>query len=192
MSNPFNRASAPGRARDAWTRPGSFKSGHAKLGGRKKGTPNLISIDYKKALAEAAYRVGNDGNGKDGVLGYLTWVGTRYRTFFYVDLYTRLLALEQYEPPILAEPRRTKKELNQWVRHFIGLSETNRTRSSVQTKKLSPFEWLHGGPNAQAGLVQDLMRMAVEEPKIFCRMFAAAFLTPPKNWRRRAARNRRS
>jgi hypothetical protein len=37
MANPFNRGSAPDRARDAWTRPGSFKSGHAKLGGRKKG-----------------------------------------------------------------------------------------------------------------------------------------------------------
>jgi hypothetical protein len=117
------------------------------------------------------------------VLGYLNWIGTRYRTFFYVKLWTRLAALQENEPPL------TKKELNQWVRDFIGLTETNRTRSSV-TKKLSPFEWLHGGPNAQASLVEDLMRMAVEEPKIFCRMFAAAFLTPPKHWRRRATTNR--
>jgi len=177
-------------ARHASTRPGSFKSGHAKLGGRKRGTPNLISTDYKKALFEAAYRVGNDGNGKGGVLGYLTWVGTRYQTFFYVEIWTRLSVLQQYEPPILAEPRRTAKESNQSVRRFIGLSDTNRTRSSVQTKKPKPFEWLLGGPNAQAGLVQDLMGMAVEEPKTFCRMCCAAFLVPPKNWRLRAARNR--
>jgi hypothetical protein len=186
IANPFNRGSAPDRARDASTRPGSFKSGHAKLGGRKKGTPNLISIDHKKALCEAAYRVGNDGNGKDGVLGYLTWVATRDPTFFYVGIWARLLVLQQYDPPIRDEPRRTAKELNQSVRRFIGLSETNRTRSSVQTKQSRPFEWLRGGPNAQAGLVQDLMSLAVEDPKTFCRMWCAAFLVPPKNRRRGA------
>jgi hypothetical protein len=194
MSNQYGADSTqpslgqPARSRkpasESRPRPGSFKSGHAKLGGRKKGTPNLISADYKRALLEAAYRVGNDGNGKDGVIGYFTWIGTRYPTFFYVELFTRLLALEEYEPP--AEPRRTAEELNQSVRHFIGLSETNRTRSSVQTKK---FEWLRGGPNAQASLVQDLMRLAVEKPKIFCRKFSAALLVPPKGWRRRAATN---
>jgi hypothetical protein len=186
MANPFNRGSAPDRARDAWTRPGSFKSGHAKLGGRKKGTPNLISIDYKKALFEAAYRVGNDGNGKGGVLGYLTWVGTRYQTFFYVEIWSRLSVLQQYEPPIRDEPPRTAEELNQSVRRLIGLGETNRTTSSVQTKKSRPFEWLRGGPDAQAGLVQDLMGMAVEEPKTFCRMCCAAFLVAPKNSRQGA------
>jgi hypothetical protein len=170
-------------------RPGGFKPGHPKLGGRKKGTPNLISTDYKKALFEAAYRVGNDGNGKDGVIGYFTWIGTRYPTFFYVELFTRLIVLEEYQPPSPAEPR-TAEELNQSIRNFIGLSETNRTRSSVQTKKLRPFEWLRGGPNAQAGLVQDLMRLAVEKPKIFCRKFSAALLVPAKDWRRRAATNR--
>jgi hypothetical protein len=41
MRNPFNRGNSPGRARDAWLRPGTFEPGHAKLGGRKKGTRNL-------------------------------------------------------------------------------------------------------------------------------------------------------
>jgi hypothetical protein len=51
MTNPFNRGTAAsGRARDASERPGSFKPGHAKVGGRKKGTPNALSVDYKKRL----------------------------------------------------------------------------------------------------------------------------------------------
>ena len=190
MANPFNRGSAPDRARDARTRPGSFKSGHAKLGGRKKGTPNLISIDHQKALFEAAYRVGNDGNGKDGVLGYLTWVATRDPTFFYLGIWARLSVLQQYDPPIRDESPRTAEELDQSARRLIGLGETDRTRSSVPTKKTRPFEWLRGGPNAQASLVQDLMSLAVEKPKIFCRMCCAAFLMPPKDCRRRAVRNR--
>jgi hypothetical protein len=42
MSNACNRESAPGQARDAFHRPGTFLPGHAKVGGRKKGTPNAI------------------------------------------------------------------------------------------------------------------------------------------------------
>ena len=71
MTNPFKRGSAPDRARPAYLRPGSFKKGREKRGGRKRGTPNFFSADYKKAILEAAYRIGRDGNGKDGVVGYL-------------------------------------------------------------------------------------------------------------------------
>ena len=41
MTNPFNRGSAPGRARDALQRSGSFEPGHKKRGGRKKGSRKL-------------------------------------------------------------------------------------------------------------------------------------------------------
>jgi hypothetical protein len=43
MTSRFNRGSSPGRARDASQLSGSFEAGHKKLGGRKKGTRNLIS-----------------------------------------------------------------------------------------------------------------------------------------------------
>ena len=69
LTNPFTRGSAPDRARSADRRPGSFKPGHEKRGGRKRGTPNLFTIDHKKAILEATYRIGQDGDGKDGVLG---------------------------------------------------------------------------------------------------------------------------
>src|SRR6516162_5177925 len=70
MTNPFNRGTAPGRARDAPERPGTFKPGHKKLGGRKKGTPNALSADYKNAIMTAAYFVGRDGMGAEGLVGY--------------------------------------------------------------------------------------------------------------------------
>ena len=66
MRNAFNRGSSPDRARDWFQRSGSFEPGHKKLGGRKKGTPNLISASHKKAMREAIHRIGSDGNGKDG------------------------------------------------------------------------------------------------------------------------------
>ena len=82
MTNPRKRGSAPDRARDAHLRPGSFKKGHRKLGGRKRGTPNAFSPDYKQAILEAAHRVGHDGNGEDGAVGYFSWVGERDPDFF--------------------------------------------------------------------------------------------------------------
>jgi hypothetical protein len=47
-----------------------FRKGHKKLGGRKRGTPNLISTDVVTAILEAAAYVGEDGRGKDGLRGY--------------------------------------------------------------------------------------------------------------------------
>ena len=59
ITNPFNRGSSPGRARDLLQRSGSFKPGHKKRGGRKKGSRNAISPEHKRALLEAAHRVGS-------------------------------------------------------------------------------------------------------------------------------------
>jgi hypothetical protein len=54
-ANPFIRGTSPGRARTPHR--GSFQRGHAKHGGRKKGTPNAISPRVRKAIAAAAKRV---------------------------------------------------------------------------------------------------------------------------------------
>jgi hypothetical protein len=74
MTDRFKRGSAPGRARDSLQRPGSFKKGHKKQGGRKRGTANVITREYKDALIEAANQLGSDQKGKDGLVGYLTIV----------------------------------------------------------------------------------------------------------------------
>jgi hypothetical protein len=74
MPNPnrLMRGSAPNRAREASQRPDSFEKGHAKMGGRKCGTPNVVTRELKAAIIRAAYRLGSDLKGKDGVVGYLT------------------------------------------------------------------------------------------------------------------------
>ncbi len=71
MTDPLNRGTTPARARDASQRPGTFRKGHRKFGGRKKGTPNVVTKDLKVAIVEAAHRLGSDGKGKDGLVGYL-------------------------------------------------------------------------------------------------------------------------
>jgi hypothetical protein len=67
MSHRLTRGSAPGRARDASQRPGSFEKGHKKVGGRKRGTPNVMTRERKEALLQAASQAG----GEDGLVGYL-------------------------------------------------------------------------------------------------------------------------
>jgi hypothetical protein len=54
-ANPFTRGTSPGRARPPHR--GSFKMGHAKHGGRQKGTPDAISPRARKAIAAAARRI---------------------------------------------------------------------------------------------------------------------------------------
>ena len=54
-ANAFTRGTCPGRARPHHR--GSFARGHAKRGGRQKGTPNAISPRARKAIAAAAKRL---------------------------------------------------------------------------------------------------------------------------------------
>jgi hypothetical protein len=186
MTNPHNRGSAPGRAQPADQRPGTFKQGHKKRGGRKRGTPNAFSSDYKKAILEAAYRVGHDGNGKDGVVGYFLWVGERYPEIFYIDLWVNLLPLENAESNAPEEPSRTMDEINRSVRERIGLTGKNRTKGqTVQMESRSPRDW-----TGQDFPVGDLMQLAVANPKAFCRLIVAAFLRPPTKWQQGLAARR--
>ena len=54
-ANPFTRGTCPGRARPRHR--ASFERGHAKRGGRQKGTPNAISQRARKAIVAAAKRL---------------------------------------------------------------------------------------------------------------------------------------
>lgn len=47
------------------------KPGSPKTGGRVKGTPNKTTATLKEAILAAAVAVGQDGSGKDGLVGYL-------------------------------------------------------------------------------------------------------------------------
>ena len=185
MTNPRKRGSAPDLARDAHLRPGSFKKGHRKLGGRKRGAPNAFSPDYKQAILEAAHRVGHDGNGEDGAVGYFSWVGERDPEFFYTVVWVALLPLEEAQTNAPEQPRRTSDERNRWFHEHIGLIAKNRTkRPRIQREARSPRDWT--GRDFPVG---GLMQLAVANPRAFCRLLIAALLRPPtKQQRGRAAR----
>jgi hypothetical protein len=174
MTNAFTRGSALGRQRPAYSRPGSFKPGHEKRGGRKRGTPNAISLDYKMVILEAAYRVGYDGNGKDGISGYFMWVGKYHPDIFYMDLFCRLLSLEDEdaESDQAEEPCATG-DLNQTIRKWIERKPDRTKSQAVHPESASP-----GGWTGQDILVSSLMQVAVEKPKVFCRLYGAVFLRP--------------
>jgi hypothetical protein len=63
-------------------RPGTFKKGHKKLGGRKKGTPNRFNMDLIQAIVQAAEQVGSDGKGNGGVDGYLQMLAGQKAGYF--------------------------------------------------------------------------------------------------------------
>ena len=60
------------------TNPGAFKKGHEKLGGRKVGTHNAATKLLKECILMAAELEGSDGNGKDGLIGFLRRRQGRY------------------------------------------------------------------------------------------------------------------
>ena len=213
MPNPFTSGSASGRAQPADRRPGTFKPCHEKRGGRKRGTANLLSIDFKRRLFEAAYRIGQDGNGMNGFVGYFSWV-SEYHPRAYGSLLPNVLVLENAERDTPEEPRSTIEEISQAVRDYIGLPGVNRatgqpvtpeeprslieainqevrdyigltgenrtTRKPVELESEPPWAW-----TGQPFPVGSLMQLAVENPKAFCTLCAAAFLRLPTNRRGR-------
>lgn len=48
-----------------------YTPGHKKIGGRRRGGKNKTSLKLKEAILRAASLTGEDGKGKDGLLGYL-------------------------------------------------------------------------------------------------------------------------
>ena len=53
-----------------------LEAGRQKTGGRKKGTPNKTTATLKEAILLAAEQVGFDGEGEDGLTGYLRLVAS--------------------------------------------------------------------------------------------------------------------
>lgn len=157
---PFTRGSAPGRARDASERPGSFKPGHKKVGGRKKGTPNRIPAAYKKAVMAAADRVGVDGMGIGGVVGYLRYLA-RYYPGSYCKLLCRMIDLQA------VYPERSNRSSDQLDADL---------RQSIRTD----------GQQSDDALTDELIIMAIKEPEAFSAALTALLPRPSK--RRRHSR----
>jgi hypothetical protein len=136
MTNAFTRGSAPGRARWEDQRPGSFKKDHKKLGGRQRGTPNAFSTDYKMAIVEAAYRVGEDAAGTLGVVGYFRWIARSHPQIM-CRLLCSVMELQELETGLPEKPRPTMEELDEQVRAYIGLGSGERTQPASAERGLA-------------------------------------------------------
>ena len=160
MANAFTRGSAPGRARDASERSGSFKKGHKKVGGRQKGTPNLLSREYQDAVLEAAYRVGFDGSGQGGIVGYFMWIAAVYPMGYVIAL-IRLLELEYSYGADPDRPSSTVDEINERLRKRIELTNSETARSRPKPE-----------------LLDELIRIADEQPERFFKLVVALLPRP--------------
>jgi hypothetical protein len=186
MANPLTRGTAPFRAQPAAARPGSFKPGHQKLGGRKRGTPNLLAAfvravasyqmtvaDYQSAFYEAAFRIGCDGNGKGGVAGYFRWVSER-DPHVYLSLVLKITTLGASTPSYVQEmPEMTEEELEPTREEFDAAYRAYIDRDVPAKKHLPPVAW-----TGQPAPVGNLMVLAVEDPKEFCRLLFAVCIWP--------------
>jgi hypothetical protein len=92
--------SALGNAESLWGKRGgqvlsilhkrAKAEGKGRNSGRQKGTPNKITRLLKEAIPEALERLGSDGKGKDGIVGFLM-VAAVTETAAYLRLLDRLL-----------------------------------------------------------------------------------------------------
>jgi len=177
------RGIAPGRERDANSRRGSFKRHHPKRGGRRKGTANAFSRDYRQAIIEAAYRIGHDGNGKNGLVGYLMWVAVFHPRAFSL-LLGQVVPLEALDRNRLqpADPPPTVDQVDERVRAFLEIEGASPQREKyadvkyhAQNRTRSSADW-----TGQPFPLSTLMQNAVASPIDFCKLLAAAFLRLPR------------
>ncbi len=96
-----------------------FKKGHKKVGGRKKGVPNKVPGSVKKAMVDGAARIGLDGNGFGGLVGFVIRVGILQPEALMRSL-IRLLSAELRSKPTVAytiDPSKlTEEELATYLR----------------------------------------------------------------------------
>ena len=74
-------------------RNGTFKKGHKKQGGRKRGAPNAMTRELEQLILGAAEKIGSDGQGKDGLAGYFVYLGLEHPEL-YLKFLGRLLRVE--------------------------------------------------------------------------------------------------
>jgi hypothetical protein len=74
----------------------TFEAGYRRCGWRKPRMPKLFSVDRINATRKVANRVGKDGNGEDGMNGYLKWLGA-YHPRVFKSLMAKVMLLQEAE-----------------------------------------------------------------------------------------------
>ena len=131
-----------------------------------------MSPEYKNALLEAAYRVGFDGNGLGGIVGYFMWIAACYPKAYIVFL-TRLLLLEHSHGANTGRALPTLDEINEGLRKDLGLS---RSKTGKERRLTSKPE-----------LLDELISIADKQPEWFCKTIVA-LLPRPRAQQRLGAR----
>ena len=154
MSNPFTRGSAPGRARDASQRPGSFKPGHKKVGGRKK----RHAEPHVGRLQAGCYgRGGSHWNGWDG----------------------RGRPCRIYVLPRPTAPRRLLQTFVQNYRYRTSLSRAL-IPGRGSTRCRPPPIYSTDGQQSEDALIAEMTIMAIKDPEAFSTAIAALLPRPSK------------
>jgi hypothetical protein len=150
-ANPFTRGTCPGRARPHHR--GSFLRGHAKVGGRQKGTPNAISPRARTAITATVKRL---------VRGTPR---TRYHWQRIVNKNPLISEAVDHQGQftLAGAPRRRSRTFN--MKTFC------RDLSAVAMHAIQTDQFV------DRDLVQCLMLLAVRAPSEFARFLA---LAPPK------------
>jgi hypothetical protein len=71
----------------------AFKKGRAKTGGRQKGQQNRMTREIKEAIIEAAVILGRDGQGMDGLTGYMCRLAEMKNPALYVSMMRILIPM---------------------------------------------------------------------------------------------------
>jgi len=74
-----------------------FQKGHKKLGGRKKGVRNRDSNPFARVFIDGAERLGSDGKGTDGLVGFFMPLLENPKAA--VRLFAEILKYEAKHPP---------------------------------------------------------------------------------------------
>jgi hypothetical protein len=143
-------------------RTGTFKKGHPKLGGRKKGTPNRVNQDLIDRIVHAAGQAGSDGKGKDGVDGWLQALADK-NTGYFVSLFRQAVqkqvaATEPENEVVYSTEQDYRQELLDRGVHPTLLPPPPRDAQEKPPTHLSPpkpppgWEWVLCKTNESAAL----------------------------------------
>jgi hypothetical protein len=163
------------------TKSGGFKSGHQKLGGRKRGTPNKSNLFDQRAVLRAAHLVGSDLNGKDGLVGYFKWVAINHPRAFLTPA-SRIMDLQEGPQSWVARPPQTREQLLWEIEEFLGPDSEDDDKDAHEASPDEPWSWT--GRAYPIGL---LMHLAVISPAAYFRMLAASLPAARGRSRRRSA-----
>ncbi len=156
--------------------------------GRPKGPGDVFSPALRYGLVATAHRIGFDGTGRDGVIGYFAWLALYRPEIYATEILPGLLRSQR--GPSASRPRRGHAaRINRAIAAWLWLAPPPRTAGAgrppdpEETKAAARL----GGPTD----VGNLLHAALRAPRKFCRLWAAAFMTPPRRLKgpdRRTAR----